>query len=89
MMKAVASALNAEYSGKKWLKWFETTAEAVIAELDGKSMTDAVSSLYCVSGRFDDVLFGAFVLLCVLFPLFERNETMICPTEATPQIASD
>merc|ERR1719174_1134988 len=40
MMKAVNSALNANYSGKAWLKWFTTTAKAVIAELDASSATD-------------------------------------------------
>ena len=42
MMKAVNSALNANYSGKAWLKWFTTTAKAVIAELDASSATDGV-----------------------------------------------
>ena len=42
MMKAVGKALGTSYEGKKWLKWFETTAKAVIAELDGASTTDAV-----------------------------------------------
>ena len=42
MMKAVSSALNANYSGKAWLKWFTTTAKAVIAELDASSATDGV-----------------------------------------------
>ena len=42
MMKAVNSALNANYSGKAWLKWFTTTAKAIIAELDASSATDGV-----------------------------------------------
>ena len=42
MMKAVNSALNANYSGKAWLKWFTTTAKATIAELDASSATDGV-----------------------------------------------
>ena len=42
MMKAVSSALNANYSGKAWLKWFTTTAKAVIAELDASTATDGV-----------------------------------------------
>ena len=42
MMKAVSSALDANYSGKAWLKWFTTTAKAVIAELDASSATDGV-----------------------------------------------
>ena len=42
MMKAVNSALNANYSGKAWLKWFTTTAKAVIAELDASTATDGV-----------------------------------------------
>ena len=42
MMKAVSSALNADYSGKAWLKWFTATAKATIAELDALSATDGV-----------------------------------------------
>ena len=42
MMKAVNSALNANYSGKAWLKWFTTTAKAIIAELDASTATDGV-----------------------------------------------
>ena len=44
MMKAVGSALNTTYSGKKWLRWFTKTAKAMIAELDGKSATDGVGT---------------------------------------------
>ena len=55
MMKAVNSALNANYSGKAWLKWFKTTAKAVIAELDASSATDGVRrsefNFYCVPLR--------------------------------------
>ena len=40
MMKSVGSALKTSYSGKKWLKWFKTTGKAIIAELDGRSVTD-------------------------------------------------
>ena len=49
MMKAVGSALDASYKGKKWLKWFTTNAKAIIAELDGKSTAGAVRA--CVFGR--------------------------------------
>ena len=41
MMKAVGSALDTTYSGKKWLEWFTKTAKAIIAELDGMSATGA------------------------------------------------
>ena len=44
MMKAVGSALDTTYSGKKWLEWFTKTAKAIIAELDGMSATDGVSA---------------------------------------------
>ena len=42
MMKAVGSALDTTYSGKKWLQWFTKTAKAIIAELDGMPAKAAV-----------------------------------------------
>ena len=44
MMKAVGSALDTIYNGKKWLEWFTKTAKAIIAELDGMSATDGVGA---------------------------------------------
>ena len=44
MMNAVGSALGTTYSGEKWLEWFTKTAKAIVAEPDGVSVEDVVST---------------------------------------------